>query len=108
LQTLAGLTGKRPALFRSPYGEWSSAYSDACALLEMTPVWWDVDSLDWQQEEAGIIAERVLAQLDPGEIVLMHDGGGNRSQTVIALATILESLQAKDWAAVTVGELTRQ
>jgi peptidoglycan/xylan/chitin deacetylase (PgdA/CDA1 family) len=55
---------------------------------------WDVDSQDWQLPDAIQIAWNVLNYVQPGDIVLMHDGGGDRSQTVLALEMILQELSA--------------
>lgn len=107
-QTLVNVTGKQPTLFRSPYGEWSRAYFDACQEFEMTPVWWDIDSQDWQRRGAEHIANLILSQSAPGDIVLMHDGGGDRCQTVTALAIVLKSFQEKEWSSVTLSELNQQ
>ena len=106
-RTIANIIGMTTTVFRSPYGEWSGAYADACNTLRMQPVWWDVDSLDWQRRGSKTIVTRVLARLEPGMIVLFHDGGGDRSQTVAALAVLLEELKAKNWAPVTVSDLNK-
>jgi peptidoglycan/xylan/chitin deacetylase (PgdA/CDA1 family) len=58
----------------------------------MTSVHWDVDSVDYNRPGAGNIAWTVTAGVGAGSIVLMHDAGGNRQQTVSALKTILPNL----------------
>ena len=55
-------------------------------------VLWDVDPSDWARPGAVVIAGRVLMQTRPGTIILMHDGGGDRSQTVAALPLVIEGL----------------
>jgi peptidoglycan/xylan/chitin deacetylase (PgdA/CDA1 family) len=52
---------------------------------------WDVDPSDYLRPPAGVIGWRVLAALHPGAIVILHDGGGNRSQTAAALPTIIRA-----------------
>ena len=81
-----------PALFRPPYG---SRSADVLRWLgeRATPiVLWDVDPSDWARPGAVVIAGRVLMQTRPGTIIVMHDGGGDRSQTVAALPLVIEGL----------------
>lgn len=65
---------------------------------------WNVDTNDWQKPGASVIASRIM-QAGPGDIILMHDGGGDRSQTVAALRETLPQLTAKGYRFVTVEEL---
>ena len=58
---------------------------------------WDVDPQDWRQPGAGQIASYVLSHASPGAIILMHDGGGGRSQTVAALETVLAELASRGY-----------
>ena len=58
---------------------------------------WNIDTRDWQRPGADAIASRVLESAYPGAIVLMHDGGGDRSQTVEALRSILEALSSQGY-----------
>jgi peptidoglycan/xylan/chitin deacetylase (PgdA/CDA1 family) len=77
---------------RPPYGA-TDAYTRAYAAeLGYRLVMWNIDTEDWRQPGADAIASRVLTAAYPGAIVLFHDGGGDRSQTVEALETILKAL----------------
>lgn len=58
----------------------------------MSPVNWSIDSLDWTRPGAGRIARNIMSEMKPGAIVLSHDGGGDRSQTVAALEWYLPRL----------------
>ena len=58
---------------------------------------WSVDPLDWLNQNPKTIAKRVLAQAQPGAIVLLHDGGKNRAGTIEALRTILTTLSAEGY-----------
>ena len=58
---------------------------------------WSVDSQDWLKPGAAVISRRILAQVGPGSIVLMHDGGGNRSQTVASLHRTIRTLKARGY-----------
>jgi peptidoglycan/xylan/chitin deacetylase (PgdA/CDA1 family) len=63
--------------------------------LGLRLVLWDIDTDDWLRPGAGVIAGRVLGRVRPGDVVLLHDGGGNRSQTVAALEQVLPTLTAR-------------
>jgi peptidoglycan/xylan/chitin deacetylase (PgdA/CDA1 family) len=77
-----------PELFRAPGGEWSHFVFRAIASYGLTPLDWDVDPEDWSRPGTKRI-ERAMLRSRPGEIVLCHDGGGNRGQTVRALRKVL-------------------
>jgi peptidoglycan/xylan/chitin deacetylase (PgdA/CDA1 family) len=95
-----------PRLFRPPYG---SRSRDVVSWLGRdggpTVVLWDVDTGDWAMPGAPAIAATVLAQARPGSIVLMHDGGGDRSQTAEALPAVIEGLLDRGHRFVRVDEL---
>jgi peptidoglycan-N-acetylglucosamine deacetylase len=63
------------------------------------------DSKDWSKPGAKAIADHIIRHAKSGNIVLLHDGGGNRSQTVRALKTILPALKKQGFQFVTVSEL---
>jgi peptidoglycan-N-acetylglucosamine deacetylase len=98
-------TGFRPCLFRPPGGAFNSGVVSAAHSLGMTTVIWDVDPDDWSTPGAGAIYGRVVAATRPGSIILMHDGGGNRSQTVAALPRIIHTLRGRGYSFVTVTKL---
>jgi peptidoglycan/xylan/chitin deacetylase (PgdA/CDA1 family) len=101
LDAVAKAGNLQPTLFRAPYGNWSPAAFAACAELGQRSISWTVDPRDWDQPGAGPITSRVLAQTGPGSIVLNHDGGGDRSQTVAALRTYLPRLLSHGYQFVT-------
>jgi peptidoglycan-N-acetylglucosamine deacetylase len=84
--------GREPGLFRPPYGARSPDVLRWLGERGSPIVLWDVDPSDWARPGAAVIAGRVLTQARPGTIVLMHDGGGDRSQTVAALPLVIEGL----------------
>lgn len=96
-ETIAlGTGGRRPSLFRPPYGVSTATPSPpGQGDSAMDTVLWDVDTQDWAMPGVGAIAGAVLEQARPGSIVLMHDGGGDRSQTAAALPVIIEGLLAR-------------
>jgi len=71
--------------FRAPYGRWSSEVMGALTAHGLRPLGWSVDPRDWELPGAREIAERVVAGTTAGSIILNHDAGGDRSQTVAAL-----------------------
>ncbi|MEB3180696.1 MAG: polysaccharide deacetylase family protein [Nostocaceae cyanobacterium] len=69
-------------------------------------IMWDIDSQDYFDEHTpSVIANRVIERIRPGAIVVMHDGGGDRSRTVIATEMIIKSLQPQGYEFKTVSEL---
>lgn len=95
-------TGFTPCLFRAPYGAVSRDLIAIARGHGLLTVEWDVDPVDWSRPGAGAIAARVLRQVRSGSIILMHDGGGNRSQTAAALGPILAGLDRRGFRAVSV------
>jgi peptidoglycan/xylan/chitin deacetylase (PgdA/CDA1 family) len=85
-------TGVHPSLFRAPYGAWSPAVIRQCEQMKMVPLDWSVDPRDWAEPGVRRIVRRIMEQTRPGSIILEHDGGGNRSQTVAALRIVLPRL----------------
>ncbi|RIH58856.1 polysaccharide deacetylase family protein [Streptomyces sp. SHP22-7] len=84
--------GEPPRWFRAPYGAWNRAAFQLGAELGMEPLAWTVDTLDWTTPGTGTIVERVEDGAAPGVVVLSHDAGGDRSQTVRALRRYLPEL----------------
>ena len=89
---IAASGGVAPRLYRAPGGAWSPLVEATARSLGMTPLKWNVDPRDWANPGAGHIAGATLAQVRPGAIVLLHDGGGSRDQTYSALAFLLNRL----------------
>jgi peptidoglycan-N-acetylglucosamine deacetylase len=85
-------TGVHPQLFRAPYGAWSAAVIRQCERMRMMPVDWSVDPRDWARPGVRRIVRNIMHNTRPGSIILEHDGGGNRSQTVEALGIVLPRL----------------
>jgi peptidoglycan/xylan/chitin deacetylase (PgdA/CDA1 family) len=98
-------TGFRPCVFRPPYGSSGADLVARTRALGMTSVLWSADPADWRTPGAGVITSRVLAQAGPGAIVLSHDGGGPRSQTLAALPGIVAGLRARGYGFTTVSGL---
>ncbi|MBX5466252.1 MAG: polysaccharide deacetylase family protein [Firmicutes bacterium] len=99
--------GVTPTWMRPPYGAFGPATVKVNRALGLSmALWsWTEDSRDWANPGPDAIVRRVMGNLQPGDIVLFHDGGGDRSQTVAALRIILADLEAQGWRAVTLTEL---
>jgi peptidoglycan/xylan/chitin deacetylase (PgdA/CDA1 family) len=85
-------TGIHPGLFRAPYGAWSRAVIKECERARMIPLDWSVDPRDWSMPGVRKIVRNIMKNTQPGSIILEHDGGGNRSETVEALRIVLPRL----------------
>lgn len=91
---IAHATGVAPRYFRAPGGFWSRAVFDEVAQNGMLPIDWDVDPRDWARPGARRI-EHVMLSAKAGDIVLCHDGGGDRSETIKALGRVIPELQRR-------------
>jgi cellulose synthase/poly-beta-1,6-N-acetylglucosamine synthase-like glycosyltransferase/peptidoglycan/xylan/chitin deacetylase (PgdA/CDA1 family) len=113
------LTGRSMRLFRPPYlGDAEPTDDDEIAPVRVAQamgyitVGEHVDPIDWALPGANVIIQRVLDQVAnakpemPRNIVLLHDAGGDRSQTVAALPGIIDRLRAQGYTFVPVSELT--
>lgn len=98
-------SGQRPKYFRPPGGNMSSAVRAQIDKMGLTLVQWDVDTTDWRKPGVTTIVNKVVFNVEPGSVVLMHDGGGDRSQTIKALPTIIEKLKAMGYEFVTLDGL---
>jgi peptidoglycan/xylan/chitin deacetylase (PgdA/CDA1 family) len=89
IQTEVGIT---PRYFRAPYGAWTKAVLRRCVQHGMLPLDWSVDPTDWARPGTSYIVSNILRHTRTGSIILEHDGGGDRSQTVAALKVVIPSL----------------
>jgi peptidoglycan/xylan/chitin deacetylase (PgdA/CDA1 family) len=94
-----------PRLFRPPYGLWNPSTLDLLRSYRMLMVLWTVDTNDYRLPGTAAIVSSALAGAKPGAIILMHDGGGNRSETVAALPRIITRLRARGYRLVTIPKL---
>ncbi len=103
--TIQNTIGVWPTLFRPPYGAITISVRTQILQLHLIPVLWSVDTEDWQRPGKSAIVDVALARASNGGIILMHDGGGNRLQTVAALPYIIEGLRQRGYELVTVPQL---
>jgi peptidoglycan/xylan/chitin deacetylase (PgdA/CDA1 family) len=104
-QAIISAGGRVPRLFRPPYGMFNQVTLDALKKIGELPVVWSIDSQDYTKPGARAIADRVVSLAEPGSIVLMHDGGGDRTQTLDALPSILDRLTKRGFTFVTVAQM---
>ncbi|MEV6978076.1 polysaccharide deacetylase family protein [Kitasatospora sp. NPDC093806] len=104
-EAVARVTGEAPTRFRPPYGGLSPEVLATLADHPSELTMFDVDSRDWTRPGPERIAANVLGGVRPGSVVLMHEGAGDRGQTVRALPSIIEGLLERGLEPVTVGEL---
>jgi peptidoglycan-N-acetylglucosamine deacetylase len=104
-EVIGHATGQPPLLMRPPYNSITPSVLDKWTGYDETIILWDVQADDWARPGAEIITERVLAGIQPGSIVLLHDSGGERSQTVASLPAIIEGCLERGLSFGTVPEL---
>jgi peptidoglycan-N-acetylglucosamine deacetylase len=95
----------KPCLFRPPGGAVDASVVATAGGLGMRTITWDVDPTDWATPGSAAVYSRVVGAAQPGSIVLMHDGGGDRSGTLAALPRIIDTLRARGYRFETVTEL---
>jgi peptidoglycan-N-acetylglucosamine deacetylase len=98
------LTGVKTSMFRPPGGILNNGLAAYAQKKNYAVIMWSADSLDWRTATQSLM-DNVMRQANSGGIVLMHDGGGNRSRTVAALPDIIARLRKEGYIFVTVPEL---
>jgi peptidoglycan/xylan/chitin deacetylase (PgdA/CDA1 family) len=97
--------GFTPCLFRAPFGAVGAGLLRTTTSLGFKTIQWDVDPRDWATPGVGAIYGNVIAKAHPGAIILQHDGGGNRAQTLAALPREITTLKARGYHFVTITQL---
>ncbi len=104
---LANAAGRSSSLVRPPYGSRTPEVLGWLAEHGMTTVLWDVDTQDWSVPGTEAVVAAAAKLATEGSVVLMHDAGGDRTQTVAALPRILETLLERGYRFVTIDQLQR-
>ena len=91
---VAQVTGIAPKFFRAPGGNWSPQVIEVAATHGMICVDWQVDPRDWSRPGTAHIVRTLLAA-QAGDILLCHDGGGDRTETIEALRTVIPALKQR-------------
>ncbi len=101
------IAGQEHLLLRPPYGAIADETIELLGQEDWKIINWSLDTFDWYENynEPQTILDRVLDNIHPEAIILMHSGGGNRDNTLKALPLIIEALQAKGYSFTTVNKL---
>jgi len=90
--------GRQPTFFRAPGGIWTPAVESAARAQGLVPLKWNADPRDWTRPGVRSIQRTLLSEVAAGRILLLHDGGGNRQQTVNALGWVLRELPRRGYS----------
>jgi peptidoglycan-N-acetylglucosamine deacetylase len=99
------LDGPRPRLFRPPYGSFNATTFKELHAMHLLMVLWSTDTSDYTLPGVQAIVQSALAGAHPGAIILMHDAGGDRSETIAALPAIIRGLRKRGLEPVTIPRL---
>lgn len=103
--TIQNITGYRPIWFRPPGGNYNATVLQIMNESGVKLAMWSVDTLDWKKPAPQEIVGRALAGQQQVKVVLMHDGGGDRSRTIEALPQIIAEYKARGYTFVTFDHL---
>jgi peptidoglycan-N-acetylglucosamine deacetylase len=98
-------TGVKPTWFRPPEGSLGKSVFQVAQANGERVMMWSIDPYDWKQPPPAVIAKWVVSRAKPGAVVIMHDGGGKRANTVAALPVIIAQLRAQGYQFVTLDEM---
>ncbi|MFI6984827.1 polysaccharide deacetylase family protein [Embleya sp. NPDC050154] len=87
--------------YRAPGGNWSDEVRQTAASLGMGSLHWTVDTNDWQKPGVDKMLQTVHSQLGPHGVILCHDGGGERTQTIAMLDRLIPELKSAGYTFVT-------
>lgn len=96
------ITGEEVLFIRPPCGFWDEKLTQK---INMTPVFWDVDPLDWCTVNAGVVVDRVINDVEDGDIILFHD---IYLSSVTAALEVIDQLIDRGYVFVTVDELLEE
>ncbi len=99
---------KQEIHFRAPYGRKLLVLPYILAQLVKKNILWTVDPKDFEESNPEVIKNYILKKVNPGSIIIMHDGGGHRSQTIAATEMVIKGLQKKGYTFKTVSQLIHQ
>jgi peptidoglycan/xylan/chitin deacetylase (PgdA/CDA1 family) len=102
---IQSVTGSRPTIFRPPYGSFNRIVFAQALQQNLSTILWNDEAHDWATPGINMIARRILNLARNGGIILLHDGGGFRAQTVVALPIIITTLKQRGFTFVTIPQL---
>ncbi len=98
---IVGAAGVQTSFYRPPGGTLSPAIIEVAHQRGLRVLFWTVDSEDYLRPAPGVLLQRILAGIRPGAIILLHDGGGDRSHTVAILRPLIDTLRAQGYSFTT-------
>jgi peptidoglycan/xylan/chitin deacetylase (PgdA/CDA1 family) len=98
---IVGAGGVQTIFYRPPGGILSPAIIDTAHQRGLRVLYWTIDSEDYLRPAPGVLLQRILAGVRPGAIILLHDGGGDRSHTVAVLRPLIDTLRAQGYTFTT-------
>lgn len=105
IDKITAITGAPVSLFRAPFGSYNNTVIDVATSLGLKTIQWNIDSLDWKGLSAQDINTRVMKNLQPGSIILMHNNADN---VVQATKMVLENLKERGYKVSTIGNMIYQ
>jgi peptidoglycan/xylan/chitin deacetylase (PgdA/CDA1 family) len=99
---IRSLTGETPTCVRPPYDDRNATVLDQIAQRGLTTMSYSIDPRDWSLPGVQAIVNSVVGAAFPGAVVDMHDGGGDRSETVAALPQIITDLEGQGYTFVSI------
>ncbi|HEY0515790.1 MAG TPA: polysaccharide deacetylase family protein [Solirubrobacteraceae bacterium] len=105
LAAIRAQTGYTPCVFRPPYGAYNRSVLGIARSLGLSTIMWNVDPADYAQPGTAAIERTVLREVRPGSIIISHDGGGPRAQTLAAYPHIIAALRKRGYGVVTIQQL---
>lgn len=102
INMIENITKKKVELFRPPYGAYNNTLIEVCGELNVIPIQWSVDSLDWKGLSAEAITTRIINGAKNGSIILCHN---NSDHIVDALPMVLDRLIGQGYTVTSVGDL---
>ncbi|MFN2606776.1 MAG: polysaccharide deacetylase family protein [Acidimicrobiales bacterium] len=94
-------SGVTPQIYRPPGGTLSPDIISVAHANNQRVMYWSVDPSDYLRPPEPVLLQRILSKVGPGAIILLHDGGGDRSQTVAVLRPLIDALKAQGYGFTT-------
>lgn len=98
------IIGIRPRFYRPPYWAWNDTTAQQASALGMIGTLFSIDTQDWERPGASVIIRNAL-KAEAGDVIAFHDAGGDRTQTIAAIAPIVVALRARHLEPVTLDQL---
>lgn len=102
ISKIKSITNKEIKLFRPPFGSYNNTLINVCEQMNLIPIQWDVDTLDWKGLSGSEMTSRVVSKVKNGSIILMHNNSDN---ILDGLRMILDRLTMDGYKVTSVGEL---